>query len=91
LKPRNQSYIVYLLLFMSIIVLVVFTLNRPGAADNVLTINQVADEVKKGNVVRIIEEENKLTVVLQSGVEKTSNKESEATLVDQLIALGVSP
>jgi len=76
---------------MSIIVLVVFTLNRPGAADNVLTINQVADEVKKGNVVRIIEEENKLTVVLQSGVEKTSNKESEATLVDQLIALGVSP
>ncbi|HOW91363.1 MAG TPA: ATP-dependent zinc metalloprotease FtsH [Anaerolineaceae bacterium] len=91
MKPRNQSYIVYLLLFMSIIVLVVFTLNRPGAADNVLTINQVADEVKKGNVVRIIEEENKLTVVLQSGVEKTSNKESEATLVDQLIALGVSP
>jgi len=91
LKPRNQSYIVYLLLFMSIIVLVVFTLNRPGAADNVLTINQVADEVKKGNVVRIIEEEDKLTVVLQSGAEKTSNKESESTLVDQLIALGVTP
>ena len=91
MKPRNQSYIVYLLLFMSIIVLVVFTLNRPGAADNVLTINQVADEVKKGNVVRIIEEEDKLTVVLQSGAEKTSNKESESTLVDQLIALGITP
>ena len=91
MKPRNQSYIVYMLLFMSIIVLVVFSLNRSGAADNVLTINQVADEVKKGNIARIIEEEDKLTIVLKSGAEKTSLKESESTLVDQLIALGVTP
>ncbi len=91
MKPRNQSYIVYLLLFMSIIVLVVFSLNRSGAADNVLTINQVADEVKKGNIARIVEEEDKLTIVLTSGAEKTSLKESESTLVDQLIALGVTP
>jgi len=91
LKPRSQSYIVYFLLFMSIIVLVVFGMNRSGAADNTLTINQVADEVKKGNVVRIIEEEDKLTITLKSGTEKYSNKETESTLIDQLVALGVTP
>jgi cell division protease FtsH len=76
---------------MSIIVLVVFSLNRSGAVDNTLTINQVAEEVKHGNVVRIVEEEDKLNITLKSGDEKISNKESEATLIDQLIALGVTP
>lgn len=91
MKPRNQSYIVYFLLFMSIIVLVVFGLNREGAADNTLTINQVADEIKKGNVIRIIEEEDKLIITLKSDLEKFSYKESESTLVEQLTALGVTP
>lgn len=76
---------------MSIIVLVVFSLNRSGAVDNSLTINQVAEQVQQGNVVRIVEEENKLKITLKSGEEKISNKESEATLIDQLIALGVTP
>jgi cell division protease FtsH len=76
---------------MSIIVLVMFSLNRSGAVDNTLTINQVAEEVKQGNVVRIVEEEDKLKITLKSGDEKISNKESEATLVDQLLALGVTP
>ena len=91
MKPRNQSYIVYFLLFMSIIILVVFSFNNSSAVDNVLTINQVADEVKKGNVARIIVEEDDLTVILNSGAEKTALKESETTLVDQLVALGVTP
>ncbi|HOV07273.1 MAG TPA: ATP-dependent zinc metalloprotease FtsH [Anaerolineaceae bacterium] len=90
MKPKNQSYIVYLILFLSIIVLVVFGFNRTGAEDNVLTINQVADEIKKGNVARIIEEENKLTVVLNSGTQKTSTKEAETTLIEQLVTLGVT-
>ena len=92
MKPRNQSYIVYFLLFMAIIVLVVFSFNKANADDTVLTINQLADEVSKGNVARIIEEENDLTVILKAdGAEKTTTKEAETTLVDQLIALGVNP
>ncbi len=91
MKPRNQSYIVYFLLFMSIIVLVMFGLNREGAEDNTLTINQVADEIKKGNVIRIVEEEDKLVITLKSDLEKYSYKESESTLVEQLTALGVTP
>ena len=91
MRPRNQSYVVYFLLFMSIIVLVIFSLTRTNTVDTMLTINQVADEVKQGNVVRIIEEEDSLKITLKSGEEKFSNKESEATLIDQLIALGVTP
>jgi len=91
LRPRNQSYVVYFLLFMSIIVLLVFSLNQSNTVDTMLTINQVADEVKQGNVVRIEEEEDRLKITLKSGEEKFSNKESEATLIDQLIALGVTP
>ncbi len=91
MKPRSQSYIVYFLLFVAIIVLVVIGLNKSNSGDNVLTINQVASEVIKGNVSRIVEEENDLTIVLNSGAEKTSTKESETTLVAQLVALGVTP
>ena len=65
-KPRSSSYVVYLLLFISIIVLVVFGFNNANSTDNTLSINQVADEIKKGNVESITEEENKLTIKLTS-------------------------
>jgi cell division protease FtsH len=91
-KPRSQSYIVYFLLFVAIIVLVIFSFNNAKSADTVLSINQVADEVNKGTVARIIEEENKLTIVFKAdGSEKTAVKETESTLISQLIALGVDP
>lgn len=91
MNSRNQSYIVYILLFVAIIVLVFYGFNNNTASRTVLTINQVADEVKSGNISRIIVEENKLTVIYKDGVtEKTSNKEAETTLVSQLISLGVT-
>jgi cell division protease FtsH len=91
-NSRNQSYIVYILLFVAIIVLVIYGFNNNSSSSSVLTINQLADQVKSGNISRIIVEENKLTVVYSDGVtEKTSNKETETTLVSQLMALGVTP
>jgi cell division protease FtsH len=91
-KPRNQSYFIYFFLFIAIIVLVVISFNKANSADTVLTINQLADEIKQGNVLRVVEEENKLTVYYRDGLtEKTATKEIEATLVDQLLALGVTP
>jgi len=90
-KPRSQSYIVYFLLFVSIIILVIFGFNNSNTADNVLSINQVASEIKSGHVVKIVEEENELTIILDSGVQKTAVKEAETTLIEQLVALGVTP
>jgi cell division protease FtsH len=72
--------------------MIVFGLNKASGSDTVLTINQVANEVEKGNISKITVEEDKLTILLKDGLtEKTSTKESNSTLVDQLLALGVTP
>ena len=91
MNSRTQSYVVYVLLFIAIIVLVVFGFNRSNGANNVLTINQVASEVIHGNVSKITVEEDKLTITYPDGTIKTATKESNSTLVDQLLALGVTP
>jgi cell division protease FtsH len=83
--------VVYALLFIAIIVLLVFGFNRSSEADSVLTINQVANEVIHGNVSKIAVEEDKLTITYPDGTIKTAIKESNSTLVDQLLALGVTP
>ena len=91
MKPRSQSYVIYVLLFIAIIVLVVFNLNKSNTADTVLTINQLAEEIKQGQIARIVEEENSLTVYYADGLtEKKATKETESTLVNQLLAYGVT-
>ncbi len=91
-NQRNQSVFIYILLFIAIIVLVIYSLNRSGSASNVLSINQLADEIIKGNVAKITEDENRLTVKFKNAEgEKTSIKESDATLLQQLSDLGVEP
>ncbi len=91
MNSRNQSYIVYFLLFVAIIVLVFYSFNNKAANNTVLTINQLADEVKSGKISRITVENNNLNVFYKDNVtEKTSTKESETTLVAQLAALGVT-
>ena len=92
MNSRTQSIIVYILLFASIIALVVFGMNRPKAEDTVLTINELASEIMSGNVSKITVEENELTILDKSGlVEWTATKETNSTLVDQLLSLGVTP
>ncbi|MBI5954514.1 MAG: ATP-dependent zinc metalloprotease FtsH [Chloroflexi bacterium] len=68
-------------------------LRQETPGQEVLTINQVAQDVKDGEVARIvIEEENHIRVVYSSGTEneKDAYKEQDATLVEQLKSLGVS-
>jgi cell division protease FtsH len=90
-KPRSQSYVIYVLLFIAIIILIVFNLNKTNTADTVLSINQLAEQIQKGNISRVVEEENKITVYYADGItEKTVVKENEATLVEQLLNLGVT-
>jgi cell division protease FtsH len=87
---RNRSSMIYLLLFVAIIVMVVFQFQQQATSQEALTINEVATDIQGGEVKRIIEDDNRLRVVYSNGTEKTSHKESNATLVDQLKALGVS-
>lgn len=87
---RNRSSLIYLLLFVAIIAMVVFNFNQQASAQEVLTINEVASEIQRGNVERVMEDDNRLRVIYKDGVEKSSQKETGATLVEQLKELGVT-
>jgi len=89
---RNRSSIIYLLLFIAIIVMVVYNFQLNSNSKEVLAINQVATDIQNGIVAKIVEDDNRLEVVYADGESTTStaHKEANATLVDQLIALGVT-
>jgi len=90
-NSRNQSYVIYLLLFVAIIVMAVYSFSQRSSAQD-LTINQVAADIKAGKISEIENSENRLRVkYYQDLTEGVSNVESSATLVEQLIDLGVTP
>jgi cell division protease FtsH len=89
-KPSSQSNFVYLLILVAIIAMIFLNVNR-GTTEGTFTINELASEIKKGNVAKILVDENALTITLKnSGAEETSTKESGSTLVDQLKSYGVT-
>jgi cell division protease FtsH len=93
-KSRNQSYIIYLLLFIAIVAMVYFNIQKQPSSGGPLTISQVAQQVESGQIARItVNNDNSLTIVTTSDstIEQTARKEPETTLVSQLIALGVTP
>ncbi len=89
MNSRNQSYIVYLLLFVAIIAMVFTQFRQSSTGTDTLTINQVAADIQSGLVKRISVDEDRLTVVYGE-TEKKSNKEPGETLVKQLMDLGVT-
>ena len=96
MNSRNQSYIIYALLFIAIVAMVYFNVRQQPNAQDVLTINQLAEDVKAGIVSRIdVESDDKLTVIYYGSsqdnlIERQSRKEPQMTLVTQLLELGVT-
>jgi len=89
-NSRNQSYIIYLLLFVAIIVMAFYSFSQRSSTE-ILTINQIAADIRAGEISEIEESENRLRVkYLADAREGISNKESTATLVEQLLNLGVT-
>ena len=95
MKSRNQSYIIYLLLFIAIVAMIYFNIHQQPNSQGPLTISQVAQQVEAGTVTRIVvNNDNSLTVISGSGsaaIEQTARAEPGATFVSQLLALGVTP
>lgn len=91
MNSRNQSYVIYLLLFIAIIAMLVYNFSSQGTSQDALTINQVAADVRSGRISRIIEDENHLRVIYNDGSTHESTIEANATLVEQLLNLGVEP
>jgi len=93
-NPRNQSFVVTLLLIIAAVAMVVMAVQRESGTKPSLTINEVARDIKADKVARVvIEDNNTLRVIYTNGdtdgVE--SYKETDSTLVSQLLALGVTP
>ncbi|MGC1377172.1 MAG: ATP-dependent metallopeptidase FtsH/Yme1/Tma family protein, partial [Anaerolineales bacterium] len=92
MNSRNQSFIIYAILLIAIIAIIAPNLRPPAGAVEPLTINQLALDVKNGKVARIkVEDNNALGVIYvgDSANERTLQKEDGASLVSQLLALGV--
>ena len=90
-NTRNRIPIFYLLLFGVIIVLVFMQFMQQPNEQEPLTINQLAAEIQAGQVARVdVSEDNSLLVIYQDGTEAETRKESNTTLVEQLIALGAT-
>jgi len=97
-NPRNQSFVVTFLLIVAAVAMVVMAVNRDSTTQESLTINEVAGDIMAGKVARVvIEDGDSLRVIYKAGGEaqtKTgleSYKETNSTLVEQLLALGVTP
>ena len=98
MNPRNQSFVVTFLLIVAAVAMVVMAVNRDSTTQESLTINEVAGDIMAGKVARVvIEDGDSLRVIYKTGGEaqtKTgleSYKETNSTLVEQLLALGVTP
>lgn len=87
---RNRSSIVYLLLFIAIISMVVYTFQQNSTVQEALTINELASDLQNGKIQRVVENENRIKVIYNDGVERASHIESNSTLVEQLKELGVT-
>jgi cell division protease FtsH len=92
-NPRNQSFVVTFLLIVAAVAMIVMAFQRDTGPSGMLTINEVARDIKAGMIARVvIEGDDSLRVVYEEGDEDgvESYKEADSTLVEQLMALGVS-
>ena len=95
MNSRNQSYFIYILLFIAIVAMVYFNVRQSPSSTGPLTLNQLAQQVEAGTITRIVvNDDNSLTVISSSDtgpITQTGRKEPETTLVSQLLAFGVQP
>jgi cell division protease FtsH len=90
-NSRNQSYIIYIILFIAIVALLVYNFTSQGNSQLPIAINEVAEKIQNKEITKIIEDENRLLITLADGTQSKSTKEDGATLVEQLVTLGVKP
>lgn len=92
MKSRNQSFIIYILLFIAIIAMVLFTVNQQSAGVDEIPFNKLATDIKAGRVESIIEDDSRLEITYKdTDTIKTSTKDPNTPLIEQLVSLGVTP
>ena len=58
---RNRSSLIYILFIVAIAILLFFNFQQNIGSQEALTINEVAMQIKSGEIKRIIEDENQLS------------------------------
>ncbi len=91
MKSRNQSFIIYILLFIAIIAMVFYTVNQQAAGIDEIPFNELATDIINGEVKTISEDESRLEITYKNGNIKTSTKDPSTPLIAQLRELGVTP
>ncbi len=89
-SSRNRSSFVYILFIIAIAILLFFNYRQNTVAQEALTINELAVQIQRGEVARVISDENEIRVIYEDGNEGITYKEPASTLVEQLITFGVS-
>jgi cell division protease FtsH len=89
-SSRNRSSFIYILFIVAIAILLFFNYRQSSTAEEPLTINELALQISRGDVARVISDDNEIRVVYADGTEGSAHKEPASTLVEQLINLGVT-
>ena len=86
---RNRASIIYLLLIVGIIVMFVINFQQQSSTQDILSINQLANFIEDGVVKRIVGDDDRLIVDFKNGENRTSYKEPNTSLIEQLSAFGL--
>jgi len=89
-NSRNQSYIIYVLLFIAIVALVGFQFGGQGSSGDSMTINEVAAGISNGTITKVVADEGNLTITMANGDRRTAVMDPSVGLVEQLVQLGVT-
>lgn len=88
-QNRGRNTLFYLILFTAIIILIVYNFQR--SPQEALTLSELAKAVENEQVSLIIEDGDNLRVVYKNKEERSSHMGTSATLMEQLLQLGVTP
>jgi cell division protease FtsH len=90
-KQRGQTNFVYLLLLVGIISLLLYSFTGDRASSDNISINQLADQIKEGTVAKIESDGTSVLVLFKDRRTAKSVIEGNATILEQLSLLGVTP
>jgi len=90
-SSRNRSSFIYILFIIGIAILLFFNYRQNSTTQEALSINDLAMQIKRGEVARIVSDDNEMRVIYR---EETTGglayKEPTSTLVEQLKEFGVT-
>ncbi len=90
MNARNQTYLIYIMLFLAIITMVFFNYQQQSMENRDIPINQLAADIEARKVSKVIAEEDDLTITYKNLEVKKSSMDPKSGLAEQLVQLGVS-